>query len=86
MSSLNVLGEVYNQSTFSFTYVNAGTYFIRLFIDTNNNGIWDTGNILTKTPPEPLIYFYDNFNKTKQIKIRKNWEMSDININYTVDN
>jgi len=85
-TAMKVVSEVFNQKDFSFRYVNAGKYFIRLVIDDNNNGVWDIGNILTKTAPEPLQYYYDDFNKTKMITIRKNWEMTDLNIIYTVDN
>ena len=85
-SDMTVISEVHNETSFSFQYVNAGKYFIRLVIDNNANGVWDVGNILTKTVPEPLQYYYDEFNKTKMITIRKNWEMTDLNINYNVDN
>lgn len=84
-SDMSIVSEIFNEKAFSFQYVNAGNYFIRLVIDTNANGTWDIGNILTKTIPEPLQYYYDEFNKTKKIAIRKNWEMTDININYNVD-
>jgi len=85
-TEMGVIDEIYNQKQFSFQYVNAGTYQIRLIIDSNGNGKWDTGNILTRTPPEPVIYYFDDFIKTKQIKVRKNWEMSDIDITYNVEN
>jgi Bacterial Ig-like domain len=85
-SQMTIISEVYNEKSFNFKYVNAGNYFIRLIIDTNANGLWDTGNILTKTAPEPAQYYYDEFNKTKMITIRKNWEMTDLNIIYHVDN
>jgi hypothetical protein len=84
-TTMTVVSEIYNEKVFSFKYVNAGNYFIRLVIDNNDNGVWDIGNILTKTRPEPIQYYYDEFNKTKGITIRKNWEMTDLNINYTVD-
>ena len=29
-----------------FRYLNPGDYFLRLFIDTNGNGKWDTGNYI----------------------------------------
>lgn len=85
-SDMTIVSEIYNEKSFSFQYVNAGNYFIRLAIDDNDNGAWDIGNFLTKTPPEPLLYYYDDFNKTKKITVRKNWEMTDININYNVEN
>ncbi len=84
-NDLSVIQEIRDTPSYTFSYLDAGSYLVRFIEDINGNGSWDTGNILTKTPPEPIKYYYDTFNRTKTIKIKKNWELSDINITYTVD-
>ncbi len=84
--TMEVIDQLNNQPSYSFIFLSTDSYFVRVIDDANANGIWDTGNILTRTPPEKVTYYYDTFKKTKLITIRKNWELSDINISMTVDN
>ena len=65
---------------FLFPYLPAGRYMIRIVKDLNNNGKWDTGNILKWEDPEPVKFYFDEFYKTKVIEVRKNWEQTDANI------
>lgn len=46
-----------NSSTVEFPLLPPSEYQIRVIIDTNNNKKWDTGNYLTKTQPEEIIYY-----------------------------
>ena len=55
----------------SFILVPPGKYFIRVTLDENNNGIWDTGNFLNKRQPE-LIKYFDT-----EIDLRANWEFNE---------
>ena len=55
--------------TASFYYMLPATFYARAFIDTNNNGKYDTGNIASKTQPEEIYYF------PKRITARKNWDI-----------
>ncbi len=55
--------------TASFKYMLPGTYYARAFIDSNNNGIYDTGNIAQKLQPEEIYYY------PKKINARKNWDI-----------
>lgn len=57
-------------STFHFDFVSPGKYYVRLIYDSNDNGIWDTGNYLHKRQPEEVIYMKE------LLDIRKNWEIS----------
>lgn len=57
--------------TFSFPDIIPGNYYVRVIIDKNSNGIFDTGNFLTKSPPEEVIYF------PNLIEIRANWTLSE---------
>ncbi|MCW3804039.1 Ig-like domain-containing protein [Plebeiibacterium marinum] len=53
---------------FGFQYINAGSYELKLIIDRNRNGKWDTGEYSTKQQPEQ-VYFYPG-----KIDLRENWE------------
>lgn len=51
-----------------FNFLEPGNYLIRLIIDKNANGKWDTGNYLSKIQPEKVIYY------PSVIEMRANWE------------
>jgi hypothetical protein len=49
---------------------------VRVTLDENNNGIWDTGNFLTRKQPE-TVKFFDQI-----IELRANYELNEtFNIN-----
>ncbi|MCI6644179.1 MAG: hypothetical protein MSH18_08305, partial [Bacteroidales bacterium] len=52
-----------------FFYVKPGNYHLRLFIDENGNGIWDTGDYATKTSPEEVFYYPMAFD------VRAGWDV-----------
>lgn len=83
--SLKVIDSKINEKNFSFQFLNAGSYLVKVIFDLNGNGVWDIGNILSRTQAEPIVYYVDSFTKTKFIEIRKNWTMDDINISYQVN-
>lgn len=45
-------------------------YLVKVIVDDNNNGIWDTGSFLNKIQPEEVQYF------TKPIEVRANWDIN----------
>ena len=50
--------EVYaknNQATFH--YIKPGNYYLRLIVDDNDNGKWDTGDYATQRQPEAVYYY-----------------------------
>ena len=51
-------------------YLKPGQYYVRLFIDKNRNGKWDTGKLLEQIQPEEVYYF------TKKLNLRKNWDVT----------
>lgn len=58
-----------------FNRIKPNKYYIRVLIDKNKNGMWDTGNYLMKQQPEPVIHF------PNYIDARANWEINEtINI------
>ncbi len=52
-----------------FRHVTPGTYYARLFLDRNENGIYDTGNLLDSIQPEEVYYY------PKKITLKKNWDV-----------
>ena len=72
----DVVSEIQNIKQYEFDMVNAGEYSIRVFIDNNNNGKWDPGNIFKNEEPEDLFFYPD------RITIRANWELTDINLEF----
>ena len=52
-----------------FRYLNPSVYYARLFIDSNNNGKWDTGNIALSLQPEEVYYY------SKKLQLKKNWDV-----------
>ena len=59
-----------NQTSFNFQYIRPGKYYIRLILDSNANGRWDTGNFLERRQPEEIIYY------PELIEVRANWDES----------
>lgn len=71
--SFKVIQEKVNNPDFSFDKISPGEYYVRIILDSNNNGYWDTGDIYTRTLPEELIY-YESSDKNRVIVLRANWE------------
>ena len=51
--------------------VNPGNYYLRLTIDANGNGKWDTGNYLSHLQPEEVYYY------PKRLRLRANWDLDE---------
>lgn len=49
--------ELTEKGTANFYFVNPGKYYLRLIIDRNRNGKWDTGDYATLTQPEEVYYY-----------------------------
>ena len=52
-----------------FFYTKPGDYYVRCFIDTNQNGIWDTGNYDEGRRPEEVFYF------PQKLSLKANWDL-----------
>ncbi|MGL5731399.1 MAG: hypothetical protein ACRCX5_09785, partial [Bacteroidales bacterium] len=52
-----------------FFNVKPGTYYARLIVDFNGDGVWTTGNYALKRQPEPVYYY------SKSINLRPNWDV-----------
>ena len=53
-----------------FYYVNPGTYYLRMFVDRNGNGVWDTGAYDEQLQPEEVYYY------PRSLEVRAMWDMS----------
>ena len=58
------------QGVAEFYYLNAGTYYIRMFIDDNHNGKWDTGDYDLDQQPEEVYYY------PKEIECKEKWDLT----------
>lgn len=56
-------------SKHSFVHLLPGDYQFRVILDSNENGIWDTGNIELKQQAEKTYWF------SKATKVRANWDV-----------
>lgn len=53
-----------------FFYVNPGTYYLRMFIDSNKNGIWDTGDYAADRQAEETYYY------PEKIECKAKWDIT----------
>ena len=55
--------------------LNPGTYYMRMILDTNNNGKWDTGNYIEKRQPEEVRYFNQPLNLRANWNVKQEWDI-----------
>ncbi len=72
-NKFNVTEEQYitEQQPVLFENINPGKYYVRIIYDENENGIWDTGNFLTRQQPERVLYY------PTQLEVRANWSLNE---------
>ncbi|MBL7970230.1 MAG: Ig-like domain-containing protein [Prolixibacteraceae bacterium] len=72
--------QVLEDGKIEFPFLKPEKYILRLIIDSNKNGKWDTGFLADHLQPEKVVYY------PKVIKIRSNFEYKESwEINYTPD-
>ncbi|MGB0255521.1 MAG: hypothetical protein ACPF95_05090, partial [Flavobacteriaceae bacterium] len=59
------------RGVYRFAYLQPNKYYVRVRIDENGNGKWDTGNYLAKQKPEAVYHF------TPLLDVRANWELQE---------
>ena len=60
-----------NEKGTLFEFLKPGDYYIRMFIDENDNGKWDTGDISKHIQPEEVYYYQ------KKLTLMANWEFEE---------
>ncbi len=53
-----------------FFYLKAGKYYLRAFVDNNDNGQWDTGDYYTDLQPEEVFYY------PKEVEFKEKWDIT----------
>lgn len=67
----NVVKQVYSSSgQLEFYYLQAGTYYLRMIVDDNGNGLWDTGSYDEDRQPEQVFYYPEG------IECKAKWDVS----------
>ncbi len=54
-----------------FEHLKPGDYYVRMFIDANGNGRWDTGDLAKRIQPEEVYYYQ------KKLTLMANWEFEE---------
>ena len=61
-----------------FYYVNPGEYFLRAFVDRNNNGKWDTGDLDEDLQPEEVYYFHEKVACRAKWDVTREWRLKEM--------
>ena len=63
-----------------FFYLKPGEYYMRLIVDRNRNGKWDTGEYATMTPPEEVFYFPQPIPLRAKFEVEQDWNFRSIDM------
>ena len=58
------------QGVAEFFYVSPGTYYLRAFVDSNDNGEWDTGDYAADRQPEAVYYY------PREVECKAKWDVT----------
>lgn len=70
-----VVRELKNQTNFEFNFVSPGVYWLRIILDENENGRWDSSDFKKNKQAEKVIF------TESSIKIRANWDIQGLKVN-----
>lgn len=56
-----------------FFFLRPGTYYMRLFVDNNRNGVWDTGEYDQNIQPEEVYYYPEALELRARWDIEQDW-------------
>jgi hypothetical protein len=60
-----------DNGTAEFFYLKPETYYLRLIVDNNKNGKWDTGDFEKNIQPEEVYYF------SEKLECRAKWDLTE---------
>ncbi|MBQ8968681.1 MAG: Ig-like domain-containing protein [Bacteroidaceae bacterium] len=63
-----------------FFYLKPGEYYMRLIVDRNANGKWDTGEYDSMTPPEEVFYFPRLIPLKAKFEMEQDWNFRSISL------
>ena len=64
-----------------FFYLNPGEYYLRLFIDRDNDGEWTTGDYADNRQPEEVFYFPKPLTLKARWEVEQDWDVRGIPLN-----
>ena len=65
------------QGTAEFYFVKPGKYYLRAFVDFNDNGVWDTGDYDAGQQAEPVYYYPDAIDCKAKWDVTRNWNLTE---------
>ena len=71
-----VMTEKAKEGTAEFYYIVPGTYYLRAFVDSNDNGEWDTGDYFADRQPEEMYYYSEPVECRAKWDITKTWNLT----------
>lgn len=67
-----------NVREYNFSYLPAGTYSIRVVLDRNGNGKWDSSKVSERQEPEEILFF----SLPNEGKLRERWEIPNADLSF----
>lgn len=61
-------------------FLSPGTYYAKLFVDSNGDGLWTTGSLLDSIQPEEVYYFPKKLTLKKNWTIEQSWDINELPI------
>lgn len=80
-TSGKLVASIRDQKKYLFKYLKPAEYRISVIVDSNNNGMWDTGIYYKKQEPERVILYKNSENKYS-FPVRANWEVGPLMITF----
>lgn len=71
-----LMTEKAKDGTAEFYYIVPGTYYLRAFVDSNDNGQWDTGDYFADRQPEEMYYYSEPVECRAKWDITKTWNLT----------
>jgi hypothetical protein len=69
--------SVSENNTCDFYYLAPGAkYYLRMFVDRNGNGIWDTGSYEGHVQPEEVYYFPKVWDMKANFEFEETWDVT----------
>ena len=64
--------------TATFGYIKPGTYYARLFLDRDGNGLYSTGSFTDSVQPEEVAYYPKKINLKKNWRVEQTWDIYEL--------